>query len=398
MSAADHQMYIQTKINPVLEALVTQTLLERPEDPVPFMVDWLCKQASKDGELPEVKKLKGEVEELKNRIRVLEGGGNLGKSEVEDEEDEDDDEDEDEVGDLPEFTQVNRGRGPRASVSAEAYGAWNKKDTEFKAPVYEKTEDQVTRIKGVLANSFLFSALEAKDLETVILAMQEKTLKAKERPICQGDDGDVLYVVEKGILDCYKKFDGESDEKLVKTCEVGDVFGELALLYNCPRAASVEARDDAVVWSLDRESFNAIVKDAASKKRELYDKFLTSVPLLESMDAYERNKIADALKTETFSDGDFICKQGDPGDKFFLLEDGEAVATKAFVEGQEPKEVMKYKTGDYFGELALLKNEPRAANVIAKGSCRCAFLDRKSFKRLLGPLEDILRRATDRYN
>lgn len=55
-----------------------------------------------------------------------------------------------------------------------------------------------------------------------------------------------------------------------------------------------------VVWRLDRETFNAIVKDAASKKRELYENFLKGVPLLESMDAYERNKVADALKSEYF--------------------------------------------------------------------------------------------------
>lgn len=49
-----------------------------------------------------------------------------------------------------------------------------------------------------------------------------------------------------------------------------------------------------------------------------------------------------------------------------MIVSGEAVATKTIEAGQPPKEVMSYKVGDYFGELALLKNEPRAANVIAK--------------------------------
>lgn len=125
----------------------------------------------------------------------------------------------------------------------------------------------------------------------------------------------------------------------MKTCQPGDYFGELALLYNCPRAASVETRSQCVAWRLDRETFNAIVKDAAAKKRELYESFLKKVPLLESLDAYERNQIADALRTESFKVGESVVRQGDPGDKFYIVEEGEAVATKAFVTGQEPKEV-----------------------------------------------------------
>jgi cAMP-dependent protein kinase regulator len=60
--------------------------------------------------------------------------------------------------------------------------------------------------------------------------------------------------------------------------------------------------------------------------------------------------------------------------------------------------MMKYNKGDYFGELALLKNEPRAANVIAEGEMSVVFLERNSFKRLLGPLEDILKRNMKLYS
>merc|ERR1719446_1625252 len=202
--------------------------------------------------------------------------------------------------------------------------------------------------------------------------------------IIQDDQGDFLFVIETGRLDCKIKLDGA--DKVVKTCEAGDVFGELALLYNCPRAASVDAREKCVLWQLDRDTFNNIVKEAAQKKRERYDAFLQKVPLLAGMDAYERSQLADALKSEEFANGATICKEGDNGNTFYIIEEGAAVATKA------DATVMSYAPGDYFGELALLRNQPRAATVTAKGATSLLSLDSRSFKRLLN-VSDLLERS-----
>lgn len=79
------------------------------------------------------------------------------------------------------------------------------------------------------------------------------------------------------------------------------------------------------------------------------------------------------------------------------MTDGEAIATKTLSSGTDPEQVAEYRVGDYFGELALLKNEPRAANIVAKGPLSCVTLDRYSFKRMLGPLDSILRRNAAKY-
>ena len=146
---------------------------------------------------------------------------------------------------------------------------------------------------------------------------------------------------------------------------------------------------------LDRNTFNHIVKEASQKKRAKYENFLATVPILENMDHYERSKMADAVKEKKVKNGETIIKQGEQGDIFYILVEGSAIATLN-EKGSEP--VMQYNSGDYFGELALLKGEPRAANVLASSDCKLIMLERKSFKRLLGPLDEILKRNIASYN
>lgn len=287
---------------------------------------------------------------------------------------------------------------PRSAVSAEVYGEYHKKEN-FVAKIVPKSQEQIQRIKSSVIHSFLFGNLEQKDLEVVINAMEEKVFRKGDNIITQGEKGDCLYFVEEGKLNCYKKFSGDEEPKLVKEYQPGDAFGELALLYNAPRAATIRAESDKVItWVLDRETFNHIVKGAAQKKREKYENFLKNVEILSTIDSYELMQISDALKTATFSKGDYIIKEGEMGDVFYILEEGECEATKTLEPGKPDTVIKEYKVGDYFGERALIRGEPRAANIIAKSdTVRVISLDRISFKRLLGPIEEILKRNIDKY-
>lgn len=105
--------------------------------------------------------------------------------------------------------------------------------------------------------------------------MEEKIYNDKDAVIREGEKGDCLYIVAGGEFDCYKQIDGE--EKYLKTYKKGEAFGELALMYNAPRAATILAKGEGKVFALDRITFSQIVKQAAMKKRELYQSVISNV-------------------------------------------------------------------------------------------------------------------------
>lgn len=165
------------------------------------------------------------------------------------------------------FIQENKNKlaakGKRASVSAEAYGKFNVKEDYIPKKIL-KTNDQRLRILNKMKMSFMFNSLEENDLNKVIDAFEEIKFNAGEYVIKQGDQGNVLYLVESGKLDCIKQLKTtDTSPTWLKLYEPGETFGELALLYNSPRAASIIAQTDCVLWALDRETFNHIVKDSA---------------------------------------------------------------------------------------------------------------------------------------
>jgi cAMP-dependent protein kinase regulator len=110
------------------------------------------------------------------------------------------------------------------------------------------------------------------------------------------------------------------------------------------------------------------------------------------------NQVCDALQVEKFEAGQYIIKENEPGDRFYIIEEGEAYAEKINKDdGNKPVKVFDYNKGGIFGELALIRNEPRAASVVAKTNCKLLTLERMSFKRLLGPVENLLKRNSEAY-
>ena len=390
--------YLNKKIRPIIEALAEAVVQDEPEDPHAFMIQWL-QVYSGQRNVGDVNSEKKELQNLRKELKKLEAKYKNHDDEcgVESASDDEHDEDQDEVDEL---ISINAKRGnqqkQRSSVSAEVYGLHNAKK-EYVAKVNPKNDDQVKRLTEVVKKSFIFNNLDENELKTVLDAVEESRFKTGDKIITEGERGDVLFIVEKGELNCTKVLKKGESPTFLKTYNEGDSFGELALLYNAVRAATITAKTDAICWTLDCETFNHIVKDAAIKKRDQYEEFLKGMEILKDINPYELSQICDALKSHSFNAGEKIITEAEDGDKFFIVSEGEAYAEKIPGPGQPAVKVKDYKKGDYFGELALLKNEPRAASVIAASKCKLLSLDRRSFKRLLGPVEDILKRCETTY-
>jgi cAMP-dependent protein kinase regulator len=396
--------YISNVLDPVLMEMVQAVIDDLPDEPLEFVIEWLRKRGGVTGPIEGCAvSLQEQNAKLKRDLNCCRGSQSeivdaiadtKDKSESEEEDDDDDAAFEEEAKKA--LAIKAKQTGPRQSVSAEAYGDWNVKK-EFKAPVFEKTDEQKVQLRKILDKSFLFSNLSAEATEIIVNAMEQKTFAAGERIITEGEDGYDLFIIEEGTPECSKLIDGV--KKVVKTCAPGDVFGELALLYNCARAATVETQERSLCWRLDRETFNAVVREAAVARSAVYDTFLKEVPLLISLGDTDRLHLVDALKCDTFSEGYKIVTQGEPGDRFYMVEDGSLAALINIPGEDEPQKVKEFTRSTYFGELALLRNQPRTATVVVtSASAKVVSIDRACFLNLVGSVADVLNKHIDSYN
>jgi cAMP-dependent protein kinase regulator len=269
----------------------------------------------------------------------------------------------------------------RTSVSAEAMNPDKFKSDSWKPPINDLTSSQRADLSKTLASNFLFQQLDDSSRKTVIAALSKKTFEKDTAIITQGDEGDYFYIIETGTVDFYV------NGSKVNSSNEGSSFGELALMYNSPRAATAVAATDVTCWALDRLTFRRILLEGTFNRRIMYEDFLKDVDVLSSLSSHERSKLADALSTEIYHKGDKIVTEGEQGENFYFIESG---SCQVYNETNGPLKTLK--KGDYFGEIALLNDLPRQATVEALDYVIVATLGKSGFQRLLGPAVEVLKK------
>lgn len=293
-----------------------------------------------------------------------------------------------EIEDLPGPVGVSRKR--RGAVSAGPIT--EDEATSYVKKVVPKDYKTMAALSKAIAKNILFSHLDENERSDIFDAMSLVKHSAGEIVIQQGDEGDNFYIIDSGEVDVFV-----SDE-YVSTIGEGGSFGELALIYGTPRAATIKSRTDVKLWAIDRVTYRRILMGSQIRKRKMYEQFLEKVSILESLDKWERLTVADALEAVTYEDNENVVVQGEHGDEFYIIVDGVAVVLQRRSPNEDYIEVSRLGQSDYFGEIALVLNRPRAATVRAKGTLKCVKLDRQRFERVLGPCIDILKRNIQQYN
>ena len=279
-------------------------------------------------------------------------------------------------GGPPPAAVAARGRGRRSQVIAPMA----KVPDGWKPPVHKKRPDEEAFLKQSLSVNRLFKNLTSSDCEVIVKAFEKVAFKKGDKVITQGDrKAETFFLLHSGTCDISVEGKGT-----VLKATKGVAFGELALLHNAPRAATVTAEEAVVAWRVDATTFKAILMGKAKQDAKDYSGFIGEVPLLRSLKEGERRALLDALSEVNFSAGAVVIKEGDQGDAFFLIRDGEVKCTKRSAKEEVSKRLTK---GDFFGELALISASDgrRAVTVTTTAPTTLLRLDRDAFERLLGP-------------
>ncbi|XP_067212445.1 cGMP-dependent protein kinase, isozyme 2 forms cD5/T2 isoform X2 [Linepithema humile] len=193
------------------------------------------------------------------------------------------------------------------------------------------------------------------------------------------------------------KVEVSRDGKYLSTLQHGKVLGELAILYNCKRTATITAATDCQLWAIDRQCFQTIMMRTGLSRQAEYTDFLKSVPIFKNLPEETLIKISDVLEETFYNNGDYIIRQGARGDTFFIISRGQVRVTIKQPDTTEEKYIRTLSKGDFFGEKALQGDDLRTANIIADDpeGVNCLVIDRETFNQLISSLDEIRTRYRD---
>jgi len=227
----------------------------------------------------------------------------------------------------------------------------------------------------------VFEDLPEDILSDLAGRVQLRAFPAGKSVFRQGDRPDAFFVVRQGVLHVIEEDLDTGKERVLRTLGRGESFGELGLVDGAPRAATVRAVVDAVLFEVDEATFDRLLLDTI-RVPEFAKTFQQAAELrqIPSFAALGEDDIAEVLEHGDWvnvSPGETIILQGDEGDAFYAIRSGQV---EVYKDGESSGSL---GPGSHFGEVALLMDVPRTATVVATTPARLFRLDRDGFERAI---------------
>ncbi|XP_045036539.1 cGMP-dependent protein kinase, isozyme 2 forms cD4/T1/T3A/T3B isoform X2 [Daphnia magna] len=259
---------------------------------------------------------------------------------------------------------------------------------------YPKSDRSRDLIKAAILGNDFMKNLELAQIREIVDCMYPVDYPRGSLIIKEGDVGSIMYVMEEG------KVEVSREGKYLSTMAPGKVMGELAILYNCKRTATIKAAIDCKLWAIERQVFQTIMMRTGLIRQAEYTVFLKSVPTFTNLQEETLIKIADVLDECFYNQGDYIIRQGARGDTFFIISKGRVKVTIKDPNSVQEEYIRSLQRGDFFGEKALQGEDIRTANIIADDpeGVSCLVIDRESFNQLISGLDEIRTKYVDDGN
>jgi len=225
----------------------------------------------------------------------------------------------------------------------------------------------------------LLNGLPTEVLDQLSECAKSVTFLAGDIVIGEGERGDALYIITHGIASVYK------GDKEVAILSDGDFFGEMALLGDQVRTATVKAKHPSTLLRLRRRDIMQLAREGTELKRRLTEvkeerqaqtELVAIVPLLRGLSTEVLELIVEQTMSVGFKPGDAVMTEGERGDSMFIIIHGAVSVYKA------GELIAELKEGDFFGEMALLGEQVRTATVKIKEQTALLKLSRKNIMQL----------------
>jgi len=293
---------------------------------------------------------------------------------------------------------------PRAATvkCAEAGSLWALDRSTFRSILMTVHKQELDSTAQFLQSVSILSPLTDAQRDAIGSVLIEQEFGKGETIVREGDVADAVYIIKSGEVAAYKAEEGHEQGKLLIKMGKQEFFGESSLsgTGDEKRQATIVANEKTAVFKLTRADFTDLLGDLQDvMKFNFNQKVLGSMELFKELSESEKATLVESLLEEKFENGSSIISQGEKGNAFYIIKAGGVRVSKTNDETGDVT-IVKDHLGpsDYFGEMALLKDEPRMATVTATSNAICFKLDKKVFVSVLGENigNDILTREADR--